>query len=110
MHRRLCPGGSGIIIVRDFANDTTVDLAANAPSWFTNGPVGAIDDATFGGGTSSSHGHVDLATLPPGAIPLLTNGNPNQIVAFVYPYGNGPYGNGHVFDTPFRWTIALPAK
>lgn len=30
----------------------------------------------------------------------LTNGNPNQIVAFVYPYGNGPYGNGHVFDTP----------
>lgn len=70
MHRRLCPGGSGIIIVRDFANDTTVDLAANAPSWFTNGPVGAIDDATFGGGTSSSHGHVDLATLPPGAIPF----------------------------------------
>lgn len=83
------PGGSGIIVVRDFANDTAVDLAANAPGWFTNGPVGTIDDATFKGGTSLSHGYVDLATLPPGAIPLLTNGNPNQIAAFAYPYGNG---------------------
>lgn len=88
----ILPGGSGLTIVRDFSNDANIDLAAGAPSWFSNGPAGLIDDTMFDGGNSSSHGYVDLATLPPGAIPLLTNGTPNQVVAFVY-----PYGNGHVF-------------
>lgn len=88
----ILPGGAGITVVRDFTNHTNVDLAAGAPSWFSNGPAGPIHNTMFDGGNSSSHGYVDLATLPPGAIPLLTNGAPHQVVAFVY-----PYGNGHVF-------------
>ena len=85
----ILPGGSGITVIRDFADDANVNVASGAPSWFTNGPNGTIDDNTFDGGNSSSHGYVELSTLPPGAIPLLTNGNPNQVVAFVYPHGNG---------------------
>lgn len=85
----ILPGGSAITVVRDMTNDRTVDVAAGAPSWFTNGPNGTIDHTTFDDGTSSSHGYVALGTLPPGAVPLLTNGNPDQVVAFVYPHGDG---------------------
>lgn len=85
----ILPGGNGITVVRNFTNQSTVDLASGAPSWFTNGPSGTINNGTFDGGNSSSHGYVALSTLPPGAIPLLTNGNASQVVAFVYPHGNG---------------------
>lgn len=88
----ILPGGSRLTLVRSFTNDANIDLAAGAPSWFSNGPAGPIDGRMFDGGNSSSHGYVNLATLPTGAVPLLTNGDPNQVVAFVY-----PYGNGHVF-------------
>jgi hypothetical protein len=30
-----------------------------------------------------------LGTLPPGSIPIFSNGDPNQVVDFYYPFGNG---------------------
>ncbi|WP_022704741.1 Hint domain-containing protein [Pseudorhodobacter ferrugineus] len=85
----ILPGGSGITAVRDFTSGSDVNVAAGAPAAFTNGPNGVINDATFDGGNSSNHGYVTLASLPPGAVPLLTTSNPSHIVAFTFPVGAG---------------------
>lgn len=82
-------GGSGITSVRNFASGSDVNVAAGAPSSFTNGANGTIDDSTFDGGNLSNHGYVTIGSLPPGATPLLTTSNPNNIVAFTYPVGAG---------------------
>ena len=82
----ILPGGASISIVRETSTAANnLNLAAGAPATFTAG----INDATFDGGNLSSHGYVTLASLPPGAVPLLTRGNANQVVAFTYPYGSG---------------------
>ena len=82
----ILPGGSAISVVRNVTSGATdVNIAAGAPAAFTAG----ITNATFDGGNLSSHGYVTLASLPPGAVPLLTRANPNQVVAFTYPYGSG---------------------
>ena len=82
----ILPGGSAISVVRNVTSGATdVNIAAGAPAAFTAG----ISNATFDGGNLSSHGYVTLASLPPGAVPLLTRANPNQVVAFTYPYGSG---------------------
>ena len=85
----ILPGGAGITAVRDFDSGADVNVAAGAPSDFTNGPNGTIDDTTFDGGNFSNHGFVELSTLPPGATPLLTTSDPTHIVAFTYPVGAG---------------------
>ncbi len=85
----ILPGGSAITTVRDFASGSDVNVAAGAPARFTNGPNGTINDSTFDGGNFSNHGYVTIGSLPPGAIPLLTTSNPNNIVAFTYPVGTG---------------------
>ncbi|MCV2893623.1 Hint domain-containing protein [Lentibacter sp. XHP0401] len=84
----ILPGsGATVTTVRSFTSD--IDVAAGAPSGFTNGPNGTIDDNTFDGGNYSAHGYVTLASLPAGAVPLLTTGDSSQIVAFTYPVGSG---------------------
>ncbi len=85
----ILPGGGGIIAVRNFASGTDVNVAAGAPASFTNGPNGPITDATLDGGNFSNHGFVELTSLPPGAVPLLTTSDPTHIVAFTYPFGQG---------------------
>ncbi len=85
----ILPGGTGITAVRDFTSGSDVNVAAGAPSNFTNGPNGTITDSTFDGGNYSNHGYVTIASLPAGATPLLTTSNPNHIVAFTYPVGAG---------------------
>lgn len=85
----ILPGGSGITSLRNFASATDVNVAAGAPTAFTNGPNGVIDDSTFDGGNYSNHGYVELSSLPPGATPLLTTSDPTHIVAFTYPVGAG---------------------
>ncbi len=86
----ILPGnGSSITVLRDFSDSSNVNVAAGAPSSFTNGPNGVIDDSTFDGGNSSSHGYVELSSLPPGATALLTTGDPTHVVAFTYPVGSG---------------------
>lgn len=82
----ILPGGSSISVVRATASGgTDVNIAAGAPAAFTAG----ITNTSFDGGNLSSHGYVTLASLPPGAVPLLTRANSTQIVAFTYPYGSG---------------------
>ena len=86
----ILPGtGSTITAVRDFASGSDVNVAAGAPTSFTNGANGVIDDSTFDGGTYSNHGYVELSSLPPGATALLTTSDPTHIVAFTYPVGSG---------------------
>ncbi|MCZ4353759.1 Hint domain-containing protein [Roseovarius aestuarii] len=85
----ILPGGSGITAVRDFASGSDVNVAAGAPSSFTNGANGTITDSTFDGGNQSNHGYVELSSLPAGATPLLTTSDPTHIVAFTYPVGSG---------------------
>ena len=85
----ILPGGSGITSLRNFASATDVNVAAGAPTAFTNGPNGVIDDTTFDGGNYSNHGYVELSSLPPGGTPLLTTSDPTHIVAFTYPVGAG---------------------
>lgn len=86
----ILPGGFSMSFTRDAdaANDE-VNLAAGAPASFTNGPGGTIDDSTFDGGGGSTHGYVDIASLPPGAVPLLTTGDSTHVVAFTFPVGLG---------------------
>ena len=82
----ILPGGSAMSVVRNVTSGTTdVNIAAGAPAAFTAG----ITNSTFDGGNLSSHGFVTLASLPPGAVPLLTRANPSQVVAFTYPFGSG---------------------
>ena len=82
----ILPGGSAMSVVRNVTSGTTdVNIAAGAPAAFTAG----ITNSTFDGGNLSSHGFVTLASLPPGAVPLMTRANPSQVVAFTYPFGSG---------------------
>lgn len=85
----ILPGGSTITPVRDFASATDINVAAGAPTAFTNGANGVITDATFDGGNFSNHGYVELSSLPPGSTALLTTSDPTHIVAFTYPVGSG---------------------
>lgn len=85
----ILPGGTSITPVRDFADSSDVNVADGAPAGFTGSGRQTIDDSTFDGGSSSTHGYVTLASLPPGAKPLLTTSDPNHIVAFTYPVGSG---------------------
>ncbi|MBM3615993.1 MAG: hypothetical protein FJX28_11335 [Alphaproteobacteria bacterium] len=74
----ILPGGFSISAVRNTASGATdINLAAG------------LTNSSLDGGNLSSHGFVTLASLPPGAVPLLTRANPSQIVAFTYPYGSG---------------------
>ncbi|GAB4258481.1 Ig-like domain-containing protein [Deferrisoma sp.] len=80
------PGGSGIAFVRSFG--AQIDILTPG-TLVTDGPGGQLDDDSLDGGNFSNHGYAELATLPAGAVPLLSNGNPDQVVTFAYPYGQG---------------------
>ena len=82
----LLPGGGSISVVRNTASGATdINIAAGAPAAFAAG----LTNASLDGGNLSSHGYVTLASLPAGAVPLLTRANSSQIVAFTYPFGSG---------------------
>ncbi len=82
----ILPGGTSISVVRNTTSGATdINIAAGAPAAFSAG----LTNASLDGGNLSSHGYVTLSSLPPGAVPLLTRANANQIVAFTYPYGSG---------------------
>ena len=85
----ILPGGSEIEVRRDFSDSRDVELADGAPDGFVNGAAGALNDNSLDGGNSSTHGYVELSSLPPGAVPLLTTSDPSHVVAFTYPYGDG---------------------
>lgn len=81
----LLPGAAGAVFVRDFANDADIDILAPL-----HPVVAGLDDTSLDGGTSSSHGYVELATLPAGATAVLNRGGAiDEIVDFYYAFGAG---------------------
>jgi hypothetical protein len=82
------PGAAGTVFVRDFSDSANIDVVTGG-TLLTNGPFGVINNTTLDGGNSSSHGFATAATLPAGAINLLSTGDPTHSVAFVYQLGLG---------------------
>lgn len=82
---RYIPGAAGTTFVNDFSAEIDV-LTVNT---VTNGPAGAIGNTTLDGGNFSNHGYATLASLPAGAVAVLSNGNQDQIVDFYFPLGAG---------------------
>jgi hypothetical protein len=82
------PGAAGTVFVRDFSDDKNIDIVTGG-TLVTNGPFGVITNASLDNGTSSSHGYAAAATLPAGAINLLSRTNPAESIAFVYQLGLG---------------------
>ncbi|MBE0495145.1 MAG: tandem-95 repeat protein [Campylobacterales bacterium] len=83
---QILPGGESIIFHRLAGNLYDIDIADEG---LKTGLGGAIDDTSLDGGGYSNHGYVELSSLPEGAVVLMTNGNPNQVVTFSYQYGSG---------------------
>src|SRR6266536_3750446 len=46
-------------------------------------------DLSLDGGNSSSHGYVVAASVPAGAVRILSRTNPAEYVLYAYPYGRG---------------------
>ncbi|MBL8703623.1 MAG: VCBS domain-containing protein, partial [Rhodospirillales bacterium] len=87
----ILPGGESFDIVRDFDQGDDIDVLA-PDSVLADGPGGVIDNLTLDGGTFSSHGFAFAGSLPEGTELLLSTGDPEHIVAFLY-----SYGEGHIF-------------
>ncbi|MFA5941165.1 MAG: PKD domain-containing protein [Sinimarinibacterium sp.] len=81
------PGSGGISFVRDFSDHSNIDLRTS--NLVTNGPAGTLTDASLDGGCSSSHGYADAASLPVGAINILSTGTASHSVLFSYGHGAG---------------------
>lgn len=81
------PGGSSISLVYSGSADVNV---LDSTTMVTSGPGGTVDDTTLDGGSWSTHGYAALASLPAGAVPILSHSaDPSYIVTFAYPYGSG---------------------
>jgi hypothetical protein len=85
------PGMGGTTFVRDVSgglSSTSIDVVdPNHP--VVNGPAGLIGNATLDGGNESNHGYALLATLPAGAVPVLTTNDSTHIVDFYFQFGAG---------------------
>ena len=79
------PGAAGVGFVNTFS--IAIDVLVN--NTVTNGPAGTIDNGTLDNGNFSNHGFADAATLPGGAVSVLSNENADQIVDFFYSLGSG---------------------
>ncbi len=92
-HDRVVDGASiilpgGVEIVTHTSYSAEIEITEGGVG-LEDGLAGEIDDDSLDGGTWSNHGYADLDSLPEGAIVLMTNGNPNQVVTFTYDYGEG---------------------
>lgn len=75
------PGAGGVNFVSDFTSNIDIVTA--------NAVTAGLDDTSLDGGNFSAHGYADLASLPGGAVSVLSNGNPNEIIDFYYGLGSG---------------------
>ncbi|MDC0074970.1 Ig-like domain-containing protein, partial [Alphaproteobacteria bacterium] len=87
------PGLDNVTFTREVAEDINLSTQAKDSNLSTaivsSGLAGNLNDNSLDGANNSRHGFVDLASLPNGAIPLLTTNNADEIVTFVYPQGQG---------------------
>jgi uncharacterized repeat protein (TIGR01451 family) len=86
--KTILPGGSGFAIRRDFSDPNNIDVRDSSTP-VTSGLGGSIANTTLDGGGFSDHGYADASTLPAGTKLILSRTDPNQIVTFLYPFGNG---------------------
>lgn len=84
----ILPGGAGISLFRNFDDDANIDILDNT-TLVTNGPGGVLTNTSLDGGSSSSHGYAEAASLPAGARAILSRTAPNEVVTFSYPHGAG---------------------
>ena len=118
--------GSPALVVNTYTTSgstycpTNADLASGSP--IASGPGGALTDSSLDHGSACSPmGYATSASLPAGAVPLLTTGNANEVGAFGYTYGSGRvvfsisqyiYGNayfpgaGTYFTNTIAWLVA----
>ena len=80
------PGGAGISFTSAYG--ANIDIAT-VGTLVTNGPAGALNNASLDGGNFSTHGWAAVASLPVGAVPVFNTGVASQIVDFYYPRGGG---------------------
>ena len=80
------PGCAACSFTTEFG--TNLDVAT-AGTPIVNGPFGVINNTTLDGGNQSSHGWATLASLPLGAVPVLSTADPTHIVDFYYRLGLG---------------------
>ncbi len=85
----ILPGGSGFVIRRDFTDPNNIDVRDSSTPVTNGGMGGTIDNTSLDNGGFSDHGYADASTLPAGAKLILSRTDPNQIVTFLYPFGNG---------------------
>jgi hypothetical protein len=83
----ILPGAPGNIL-RDFADDRNVQIV-NAGTSVTNGPGGVLNDTSLDGGNSSTHGYIQAASIPAGALGVLSRGNASELVLYAYRHGLG---------------------
>ncbi len=81
------PGSPGTI-VRDFSDDTNINIVNNTTK-VTNGPGGVLTDTSLDGGNSSSHGYVVAGSIPANGVGILSRGNPSELVLYAYRHGKG---------------------
>lgn len=79
------PGAAGVTFVSELGAEITV-LTSNG---VTNGPAGVIGQTTLDGGNFSDHGYALEATLPVGAVGVLSTLDRTHIVDFYYQFGLG---------------------
>ncbi len=89
------PGASGISFT--FSPVDNIDIVN------TGTPVTAgLTNTSLDNGNNSTHGYADAATLPAGAVNILSNGVATHSVTFSYPYGMGSV----IYSTvPLTWYL-----
>lgn len=82
----LLPGGNSFEVHYLEGNLTNIEIIEDG---LETGIGGNIGDSSLDGGNYSNHGYIALASLPEGAMVLMTDGNTEHIVTFSYQYGSG---------------------
>jgi len=86
--KSILPGGANFVILRDFSDPDNVDVRDGSTP-VTNGAGGVVTSASLDNGNFSDHGYADASSLPVGTKLILSRTDPQRIVTFLYPYGNG---------------------
>lgn len=89
------PGGGGIAFTRSTSTNIDIQTAGTYTGLLTN--------TSLDGGNYSNHGRAAVETLPAGAIAILNNGTPGQIVDFEFLLGRGAV---HYSSIPLDYYLA----
>lgn len=82
----ILPGSPGNFVRGTFRDLSIGDAGLSS---FYNGPAGTIDDDSMDHGSSSSHGYVELDSIPANSNIFMTQPATGNPVTYSYPYGSG---------------------